>query len=126
MNYGRLAAIAVLLAAGAVMAPAHHSFALFDGTRAVTLTGTITEFRWTNPHCLIRMTVRDPKNGDPVHWLLEGAGPNVLVKKGWKKDSLRPGDAAGVTINPLRDGTPGGSFLRVTVNGVVLGAGEGY
>ncbi len=126
MKFTRMAVLAVLLGAGAGVAPAHHSFAMFDGTRVVTLTGTITEFRWVNPHTMIRMTVKDGKTGEPVEWLLEGAGPNVLTKKGWRRDSIRPGDAVRVKMNPLRDGMRGGSYLQVEVNGVVLGAGEGY
>jgi len=118
----RAAVMALTLsAAGAAPALAHHSFAMFDNQKTVTLEGTVKEFQWTNPHTWIQIVVKDP-SGKDVEWSVEGGSPNGLSRQGWKRQSLKPGDKASVVIHPLKDGTNGGSLVSATVNGQPIGA----
>lgn len=109
-----LFAIAVgcaLTAAGA--AQAHHSAAMFDREKTVTLTGTIKEFQWTNPHTWVQIEVESP-GGQKVEWSLEGGGPSAMYRRGWRAGSLKPGDKVTITTHPLHSGQPGGSLMAVT------------
>jgi hypothetical protein len=106
-------AVAVMTAGAA---SAHHSFAMFDGQKTVTIDGTVKEFQWANPHSWIQMTVKEP-SGKDVEWSIEGGSPSVLVRQGWRKTSMKPGDKVQVTIHPMKDGTPGGSLIKASVNG---------
>lgn len=103
---------AVLL--GASVLEAHHSAAGIDRTKSVTLTGTVKQFGWTNPHSWMEVDVPDDK-GATVTWKVEMTSPAYLVKAGWKSTTLKPGDEVKVTVRPLRDGTPGGLFVSVTL-----------
>jgi hypothetical protein len=101
-------------------ASAHHSFAMFDQSKTVTLKGTVLEFQWTNPHAFLHVEVVD--GGKKTAWHVELNSPNNLRRQGWKSTSVKPGDAVSVIINPLRDGTSGGLFVAVTLpDGTVLG-----
>ncbi|MXO72665.1 DUF6152 family protein [Alteraurantiacibacter buctensis] len=107
-----LAAAAVLGALGvAPLASAHHSFAMFDRTRTATISGTVREFQWTNPHAYIQVTVREG-NRD-VEYSLEMGAPMYLYARGWRPRTLRPGMQVAVDYNPLRNGSPGGVVLDV-------------
>ena len=101
---------------------AHHSFAMFDNTKTVTLNGTIKDFQYTNPHSWIQLLVVDAQTGKDVEWSIEGGAPNGLVQKGWTRHSAKPGDQAEVTIHPLKDGRPGGSLISMAVNGEKIGS----
>ncbi len=95
---------------------AHHSFAMFDQTKTVTLKGTVIEFQWTNPHSWIELQVGADK------WGIELNSPNNLTRQGWRRTIIKPGDAVTVTINPLRNGMKGGLFNTITLpDGRVLG-----
>ena len=112
---GALLAGAVLLGGGG--ASAHHSFAMFDQNKQVSIAGTIKAFEWTNPHAFIELEAPDGKL-----WSVELNSPNNLVRQGWKRTALKPGDKVTVVLNPLRDGQAGGLFNAVTLpNGQVLG-----
>lgn len=92
---------------------AHHSHAMFDQNKQVTLVGTVKEFEWSNPHCWIQVLVpdsNDPKAA-PVEWSVELDSPVALVRHGWKPGSLKAGDKISVVVNPLRDGRPAGQFV---------------
>lgn len=102
---------------------AHHSFAMFDMKKEVTVKGTVSEFAWTNPHAFLHVIVPNPGGGSK-EWQLELASPNNLKRRGWKSTSLKAGDAVTVVFNPLRDGTTGGSFVSATLaDGTVLLSG---
>jgi hypothetical protein len=104
---------------------AHHSYAMFDLQREVTLEGTVRAFQWTNPHIWIDMVVTD-KGGKPENWSIEGKGPVELVRDGWRRDSIKPGDKVNLVIHPLKKGTNGGSLLKILVNGrPIAAAGTG-
>jgi hypothetical protein len=111
ISFLKLATAVLLLAAAAL---AHHSFAMFDNTRQVTLTGTIKEFQWTNPHTFTWIDVPNDA-GVTETWGIEGMSPNYLGRRGWTKNTLKPGDKVTIVINPLKDGKPGGTFLRCTL-----------
>src|ERR1700746_3048172 len=108
---------AAVLSAGlilvAVPARAHHSFAMFDMTKRITLAGTVTAFEWTNPHSYIEIDVPD-EHGAVKHWSIELGSPNILQSSGWKFSSLKPGDKATLVINPLKSGQAGGFLSQAT------------
>ena len=113
----------LLLSAGTAMA--HHSFAMFDQTKQVTLTGSVTVFEWTNPHAYIEIDVPD-ETGVTKHWSVELGSPSILMQSGWKYKDLKHGDKITVKISPLRDGKPGGLLIQATLpDGRVLGNGPG-
>jgi len=118
-----LAAVAVA-ASTAASVSAHHSFAMFDNEKEVTLEGTIKEFQWTNPHTWTQVLVKDA-SGKEVEWSIEGGSPNSLSRSGWKRTSIKPGDKATVVIHPLKNGEPGGSLMRITINGQLVGTPRG-
>ena len=111
------------LGLAALPATAHHSFAMFDQRKVMTLEGTVAEFQWTNPHSFIEMTV--PGEGStPIRWSIELNSPNNLKRQGWTRTALKPGDRVTLRMNPLRDGRHGGLFLDVKLpNGTVLDSG---
>lgn len=116
-----LIAIAMLAAWSGALA--HHSFAMFDMKKEVTVKGTVSEFAWTNPHAFLHVVV-EKAGGAKEEWQLELASPNNLKRRGWKATSLQPGDAVTVVFNPLRDGKKGGSFVSATkTDGTVLLSG---
>ena len=88
----------------------HHSFAAFDMSKTITLSGVVKEFQWINPHTWIQMMVTD-SSGNAVEWSIEMSAPSSLVRQGWKPKTLKPGDQITVTTHPLRDGRPGGSLV---------------
>ena len=111
--------VELLLVAGSAFA--HHSPVMFDRTKRVTLTGTVKEFSWTNPHASIQLTVTNAK-GAPETWGVEMNSPNNLVKQGWKSNTVRFGDKVSVVVNPLRAGEHGGLFVSIKLaDGRVLG-----
>jgi hypothetical protein len=108
-----LVAIAAMLMASSAFA--HHSHAMFDQSKQVTLVGTVKELQWMNPHCWIQVLVPDPNNPQiaPVEWGVEMDSPLAMFRRGWKPDSLKAGDKITVVVNPLRDGQPGGQIVSV-------------
>jgi Family of unknown function (DUF6152) len=117
-----------VLACAAIAAPpvlAHHSFAMFDTAKRLTMSGTVTAFEWTNPHVYIELDVPDEK-GAVKHWSVELGSPSILMQAGWKFTDVKVGDKITVVLNPLRSGEPGGLLAQATVrDGRVLGNGPG-
>ena len=115
------AALGALLVAFSTPAWVHHSGAMFDREKVVTVAGTVTEFNWTNPHASFRIDVPNA-DGKMESWAIEMNSPNNLVHIGWKRSSIKAGDKVTVKINPLRDGRPGGLYIGVTLaDGKYLG-----
>src|SRR6266481_3913161 len=110
----------VLLVAGLVLgfgggAAAHHSNAAYDTDHPQTMEGTVRIVNWTNPHISF-VVEKDVKSGEPAStWVFEVSSPGVLTRSGWTKRSLQPGDHAVFRYAPLRDGSPGGFLLKVTL-----------
>jgi hypothetical protein len=118
-----VAALATLLAAGAAFA--HHSPIVFDRTRQVTLTGTVTEFRWGNPHSWIHMDVVDA-DGNVANWSIEMDPASHLAREGWRSSLLKPGDKVTVIVYPLRNDEKGGQYISITLpDGKKLGGRDG-
>lgn len=111
----------LVLGMGASAASAHHSFAMFDQAQTKTLVGTVKEVQWTNPHIWVQVLVPDAKGGAPQEWSIEGGSPNGLSRQGWRRSSIKGGDAIEITIHPLKDGTNGGSMMKAMVNGQAVG-----
>lgn len=111
------AAIALCLAPSAW---AHHSTAMFDMNKEVTLTGTVKQFQWMNPHTWIVFDVSNAQ-GAVDEYGIEGMSPNYLARNGWTKHTLNPGDKVVLTIHPLKDGRRGGFNVSVKLpNGQLL------
>ncbi len=118
----RSGALGLVLAMGIlpIAALGHHSYAMFDLSKTVTLQGTIRDFQWTNPHSWIWIDVPDAQ-GATQQWGIEGMSPNYLARRGWSKHTLNPGDKVSVLIHPLKGAEHGGSFLSVTLpDGTVM------
>lgn len=115
--------LALLLAAGAFTASAHHSFAMFDSDNQIRLAGTVTEFRWQNPHIYIHLEAADPK-GKMRHWTIECANPGILNRLGWKFNMIKKGDKIAAVVAPLRTGEAGALLKQVKIaDGRVFGNG---
>ena len=121
MKFKRFGLAAIAIAAFAIPAVAHHSFAMFDANKTMTLQGTVKEFHWTNPHSWIFLMVPNPE-GQQVQWAIELGSPGGLVRQGWVPKTLTPGMNVKIVIHPLKDGNSGGQFLAVTLpDGTQLG-----
>jgi len=111
-----LGALLMAAAAWPVPAGAHHSFAMFDHTRTLTLKGTVTTFRWANPHATLELDVPDPRGSEPVkHYTLELTSINMMQRNGWRSNMIKAGDMVKATIAPLLSGEPAGLLLDVTL-----------
>jgi hypothetical protein len=109
-----------LMLASAGAALAHHSGAMFDAAKEVSLAGTVKEFQYTNPHSWLVVNVPDA-SGKVTEWSFEAEGPSTLLRAGIKKSSLMPGDKVTVKGHPLKDGRPGAGLMNVTkADGSVL------
>lgn len=94
-------------------ASSHHSPAMFDMPRNVTLSGTVRDFQWTNPHSYIQLMVKGD-DGKEVEWSLEMAAPTYLYNNGWRPSTLKEGETISVVISPLVNGANGGLVKEVT------------
>ncbi len=120
MRMGSAGCFAAIALAWGAAALAHHSFAMFDQSKELPLTGTVHDFQWTNPHAYIDIDVPNAGGGIDL-WKVELNSPNNLERQGWHMHTIRSGDKVTVVINPLRDGAKGGLFVSVKLpNGRVL------
>ena len=120
----RLIASALTLTAlllNASPALSHHSNVAFEVTKVITVTGVVKEFRWVNPHTWLILTADGP-NGRKVEWAAEGRAPGVLLRAGWTRNSLKPGETVTIDMSPAKDGTMTSLIARVTkADGTILG-----
>jgi uncharacterized protein DUF6152 len=115
--------VVVLAFAVALSMPlsAHHGSAAFDTGKKVTLKGTVQEWVFSNPHCLLRLEVKG-EDGQVVQWVAEGQAPNVIFPAGYRKDSFKAGDQVTIIVEPVKNGRPLGRILQsVLADGKVLG-----
>jgi len=103
-----------LLLTMATPALAHHSFAMYDHTRTVTLKGEVTKFQWTNPHAYLEVDVRQ-KDGTTKHYSIEMTSINMMQRLGWRSNMIKAGDHVTVTLSPLLTGEAAGLMLDVTL-----------
>ena len=115
-----LAALTVL--AAPLPALAHHSFAMFDKTKEITLKDAVVkDWQWTSPHTWLYVVVPNG-TGNPDKYSIEGGNPGLMRREGFEKGSMSPGDKITIYMAPLRSGLKGGSLNAVTLaNGKMLG-----
>lgn len=104
----------VFIAAGAVAALAHHSFAVYDHSKTLNLQGTVTKWQWSNPHAYLDIDVKDA-SGAVKHYTLEGTSINMLQRTGWRSNMIKAGDQVKAVAAPLLNGEPGGLLLEITL-----------
>jgi hypothetical protein len=111
-SFGRLlSTLAVTIGLVTPLAAHHGTNASYDPTKPRTLTGTVTEFVWKNPHCQLYFDVKGA-NGKVAHWSGELNSPSVLGREGWTHKTFQPGDAITLTVFPSRAGAPAGVVDR--------------
>ena len=105
--------IVVVFGAAIYVAPAlaHHSFAMFDHEKTISISGTLKEFEFTNPHCWLHVSVVDAATGRTVDWSFEMGSIGQIAAQGWKIDTVKPGDKITVEGYPMKDGSRGGQYL---------------
>jgi len=114
--------LTLILSALSVMATpvlAHHSFAMYQRDKTMTLSGTVKEYVWSSPHVMIQVLADTAKNG-PATWQIEGSSPTVLARGGWTSTVMRPGDRISIGIHPRKDGAAGGLLAdeqQLLING---------
>jgi hypothetical protein len=116
---GLLAALAG--AAFAVPAVAHHSFGHYDMEKIAEIEGTVRKYEWTNPHCWLFVDVASA-NGESVTYGFELSSVGEMLRRGWKKTSVKFGDRVKVKFRPMRDGTPAGLMVSADKDGTRIGA----
>jgi hypothetical protein len=118
-------AVALMMIAAGFLAPvsltAHHGSAIFDVGKRVTLKGTVVEWVYSNPHCLLKFEVMG-EDGQLVTWVAEGQAPNVIFPVGYRKDSFKAGDKVTMTVEPVKNGRPLGRIIQaILADGTTLG-----
>ena len=117
MTSRRTAWVGVVLSAVMMMAAtaaAHHSFAVFDHTRTLTIRGTVTKFQWTNPHGFLEVDMPQP-DGTTKHYSIELTSINMMQRVGWRSNMIKAGDKVTAVVAPLLSGEPVGLGLEVTM-----------
>ncbi len=117
--------VIVFVAAVALSIPlrlaAHHGSAAFDNGKTVVLKGTVKEWVFSNPHCLLKLEVTGP-DGKVVQWIAEGQAPQIIFPAGYRKDSFKFGDQVTITVEPVKENLPMGRILKsVLADGKILG-----
>ena len=102
----------------------HHSHAMFDSETTFTITGTVANLDWTNPHVWLHVSAPD-ESGEMVQWALEMGSPANIARRGWRPRIVNPGDTVSVALHPLRDGGTIGSLVGIVLpDGTILGDAE--
>jgi hypothetical protein len=112
-RHARTFAIVVTLTASIIPVAAHHSAAMFDEKKEVTVTGTIKEFQFTNPHSWLLVDVKAP-DGTVTTWGFEAEGPSTLQRAGIRKSDFMPGAVITITGHPMKDGRPAATWMKAT------------
>ena len=110
MKFKVAALIAIAVAVFWTPAQAHHSFSMFDKEKMVTISGTLKEFEWSNPHCWLHVVTADQATGRNVEWAFEMGSITQIAAQGWKVDSVKPGEKITINGHPLKDGSRGGQY----------------
>lgn len=116
-----VAAILAVLASATLAA--HHGNASFDTSKQVTLTGTVTEWIWANPHCFLKIDAMDDTGG-VRNWALETQNPIAMTQRGWSRKSFNIGDQVTVVLEAVKNGAPIGRIVKIALpDGSTLSAG---
>jgi hypothetical protein len=112
--------LAALMLVSAVPAMSHHSNSAYQVDQVTSITGVVKEWRWSNPHTWLYLTVEE--NGEKVEWALEGRAPGILGRAGWDRNILKPGEKVTVHMSRAKDGSRVGIMARVDKeDGTILG-----
>ena len=112
---GKFLIVFVLVLSASVLSlplAAHHGNAVYDVTKQINLKGTVTQFVWANPHCVLLFDVKDDA-GEVVHWMAETENPATMTTMGWSRSSLRPGDAITIRVITVKNAKPIGRIVYV-------------
>jgi exosome complex RNA-binding protein Csl4 len=98
----------------AVVSPAmsHHSHAMFDHSKEISVSGTVTEFAFRNPHVLLYLEIKG-ENGEPVRYEIEMSNISNTISRGIRPATFKPGDVVNAKVHPLKDGRPGGNYVTI-------------
>ena len=122
-SMGALAGLVAALALSVGVSPvsAHHSFGLFDMSKSAEIDGTVIKLEWSNPHCWLFITAASPDSTE-VSYGFEMTSGGEMIRRGWTKTALKPGDKVKVKFHPVRDGRPAGNMMTVmTADGQYIG-----
>ena len=112
-----LMVLAVGLAISIFSAPlaAHHGYAAYDTDKKVTVKGTVTDWRWSNPHCVLQIDVKD-QSGNIAHWVAETENPATMARNGWSREAIKVGDQITLSAIPVKNGRPVGRILEIELS----------
>ena len=116
MNLKIACLIVFAVAAFTIPAHAHHSFAMFDHEKTITISGTLKEFEYTNPHCWLHVAVADAITGRTVDWAFEMGSVGQVAAQGWKADTVKAGDPITIEAHPMKDGSRGGQYMSAKLS----------
>ena len=111
--FGVLLTTALAVVASASLL-AHHGSASFDTEKELTLKGTVTEWLWANPHCFLKIDVKD-ESGTVRNWNLELGNPTDISTQGYRRNTFKVGDVVTVVTQPVKSGAPVGRIRSVTM-----------
>jgi hypothetical protein len=94
---------------------AHHGGAAYDAEKRVTVKGTVTDWLWSNPHCILQVDATDDA-GMVVHWVTETENPSSMIRYGWTRDSFKAGDEISILLVPAKTGGRVGRIVEVTLH----------
>lgn len=104
---------------------AHHGGAAYDTDKKITVKGSVTDWLWSNPHCILQVDANDD-SGQVVHWVTETENPSSMIRSGWTKDSLKVGDEISVILVPSKTGAHVGRIVEITFPDGHKLQGRGY
>jgi Family of unknown function (DUF6152) len=93
---------------------AHHGTAVFDTSKTLTMKGSVTEWDWSNPHCLLQFDIKN-ESGQMEHWIAETQNPAEMVSLGWGKSSFKPGDEVTISLMPVKNARPYGRIKLIVL-----------
>lgn len=118
-----LVVVGVLVVATPLLA--HHGTAAFETEKTTTIKGTVTDWFWANPHCLIQLDVKDDQ-GQVVHWVVETSAPPSMINAGWTKQTVKVGEQVTITLQAVKAGRNVGRVVEIVLpNGQKLNGGFG-
>lgn len=91
---------------------AHHGQAAYDTDKRITFKATVTQWLWSNPHCILQFDVRDSGN-QVAHWMAETENPSSMIRQGWTRQFLNPGDQISITVMPVKNGNLVGRIVEI-------------